>query len=140
MAIKEYIHGSGTDYQLWGNVGRFLVDRGVQEKMGNCISSEPGDIWWVALTHNSKTTGFACARLMKNKTLHLRYFYVAEQNPLDLGEENLINKAIKHAEANGCSAVYTNWRKESPVMEKLGFKSTPRAKGDFCRWELELKG
>lgn len=139
MTIKQYIHGEGTDYQLWGNVGRFLVDIEMQKKMGNCISSKPGDIWWVSVTHKSKTTGFASARLMKNGHLYLRYFYSSEETGLGLGDENLITKAINYANENGCSLVYTNWHKESAILAKLGFKAIPRARGDFCQWELELK-
>lgn len=139
MAIKEYIHGTGTDYQLWGNVGRLLVDRSIQEKMGNCISSNPGDIWWVSLTHNSKTNGFASARVMKGGHLYLRYFYSDDTNSLGLGEETLISKAIRYAQAHGCSMVYTHWHKDSAILTKLGFKSIPCARGDFCRWELEVK-
>lgn len=138
MTIKQYVHGGGSDYQLWGNVGRYLVDQDVQKKMGNCISSVPGDIWWVSLTPKSKTTGFAVARPMKGCSLYLRYFYT-EENGLGLGEENLVAKAIRHARENGCNLVYTNWHKDSAVLNKLGFKSIPRSRGDLCRWELEIK-
>lgn len=140
MPIKEYIHGDkSTDYQLWGNVGRYLVDLEVQKKMGNCISSNPGDIWWVNLTPKSKTVGFSAARMMKNGSLYLRYFYSEEENALGLSEVILINKAISHAKANGCKLVYTLWHKDSEVLKRLGFKSIPRERGDFCRWELDLE-
>jgi hypothetical protein len=139
MAIKEYIHGEGTDYQLWGNVGRYLVDIRVQEKMGNCISSKVGDIWWVNLTAKSKTLGFASARMMKNDSLYLRYFYSEEENSLGLSEVNLINKAINHAKTNSCKMVYTLWHKNSDVLPRLGFTSIPRDRGNFCRWELNLE-
>lgn len=139
MPIKEYVHGESTDYQLWGNVGRYLVDIRVQEKMGNCISSNIGDVWWVNLTAKSKTLGFAVARLMKNGNLYLRYFYSEEENSLGLSEIILINKAINHAKEKGCKTVYTLWHKNSEVLSKLGFKAIPRERGNFCRWELTLE-
>ena len=139
MAIKQYVHGDGKDYQLWGNVGRFLVDRSVQAAMGNCISSEPGDIWFLCLTHNKRTRGFASARMMKKKRLYLRYFYVAEQSPLGLGEDVLISKTINYAKENGCTMIYTNWERKSVTLAKMGFTAIPRKRGDFCRWELELE-
>ena len=139
MAIKEYTHGAGTDYQLWGNVGRFLVDIGVQKEMGNCISSEPGDVWWVSLTHKSQTTGFASARLMKNGHLYLRYFYKPQDSGLGLGAESLVKKALQYARDHGCDLVYTNWHKDSVLLEKLGFKPLPRERGNFCRWELAME-
>ncbi|MCO7246383.1 hypothetical protein [Halomonas sp. Mc5H-6] len=140
MAIKEYVHGGGKDYQLWGNVGRFVMDRKVQELMGNCISSEPGDIWWVNLTHKSETKGFASAREMKNGTLYLRYFYSAEQNALGLSEEVLIKKAVNHAQDKGMSLVFTNWHKGSEVLTKMGFVAQPTKRKNFARWELKLGG
>lgn len=139
MPIKEYVHGDGNDYQLWGNVGRYLVDIRVQEKMGNCISSKVGDVWWVNLTAKSKTLGFASARMMKNGSLYLRYFYSEEENSLGLSEINLINKAITHAKDNGCKMIYTLWHKDSEVLQKLGFTAIPRDRGNFCRWEKDLK-
>lgn len=140
MAIKEYVHGEGKDYQLWGNVGRFVMDRKVQARMGNCISSDPGDIWWVNLTHKSETKGFASAREMKNGTLYLRYFYSAEQNALGLSEEVLIKKAVNHAQAKGMPLVYTNWHKDSAVLQKMGFVAQMSKRKNFVRWELKLKG
>lgn len=138
MTIKQYIHGDGTDYQLWGNIGRFLVDTEIQDKMGGCISSRHGDVWWVSLSHNSKTMGFASARQMNGGHLHLRYFYSDEKNGMGLGDETMITKGINYAKATGCNLIYTNWRKDSNVLTKLGFKSIQRARGNFCRWELTL--
>lgn len=138
MAIKEYVHGAGKDYQLWGNVGRFVMDRKIQQLMGNCISSDPGDIWWVSLTHKSETKGFASAREMKNGSLYLRYFYSAEQNALGLSEEVLIRKAISHAKEKSMPLVYTYWHKGSEVLAKLGFTEKPKERGSFTRWELRI--
>lgn len=137
MAIKEYIHGDGKDYQLWGNVGRLIVDKTIQDKLGIHVTSDVGDIWWVSLTHKSKTKGFASARPLKNKNLHLRYFYHEDEK--GLGVQALIKKAINHAQANGFVAVVTNWHKDSELLPKLGFTAIPRKTGKFCRWELEIK-
>lgn len=139
MAIKQYIHGAGKDYQLWGNVGRFLVDRTVQSAMGNCISSRNGDIWWLCLSHNKQTRGFASARIMKNERLYLRYFYCAEKSPLGLDENVLIAKAIKYAKEKTFTMVYTHWEKNSEILANMGFIAIPKARGDFCRWELKLE-
>lgn len=140
MAIKEYVHGEGKDYQLWGNVGRFVMDRKVQELMGNCISSDPGDVWWVSLTKNSETKGFASARKMKNGTLYLRYFYSAEQNALGLSEEVLVKRAVNYAKEQGLPLVFTNWHKDSPLLKKMGFVAQPTKRKNFARWELKIEG
>lgn len=137
MAIKEYIHGGGKDYQLWGNVGRFIVDKTVQEKLGIHVTSDEGDVWWVSLTHKSETKGFASARPQKNKKLHLRYFYHQDET---LGLKALIQKAINYGKENKCEAVYTNWHKDSELLPMLGFVPIPRETGKFCRWEYDLKG
>jgi len=118
-----------------------VMDRKIQQLMGNCISSDPGDIWWVSLTHKSETKGFAAARPMKNGTLYLRYFYSAEQNALGLSEEVLVRKAINHAREKGMPLVYTYWHRDSELLAKLGFtaKPGPKNKGHFIRWELNLE-
>jgi hypothetical protein len=136
--IRKYIHGQ-DDYALWGHVGRFLVNKSIQDHIGTCITSEPGDVWWVALTHKKETMGFSSARLLKNKTVHLRYFFSVSQTSLDLAEKTLINQAITYAKENNCASVHTSWRKESPLLESMGFIAKPREKGDFCRWELTLE-
>lgn len=136
MPVKEYVHGQ-QDYQLWGNVGRLIVDRRIQEKMGNCISSEPGDVWFVNLTHNSETRGFASVRIMKNKGLYLRYFYAVEDDLF--GQEVLITRALKFGKDNGCKSVYTNWHKDSVILRAMNFKPSPRGRGNFCRWEISLE-
>lgn len=139
MAIKEYVHGGGKDYQLWGNVGRLVMDRKIQQRMGNCISSEPGDVWWVSLTHKSETRGFASARPMKNGSLYLRYFYVVEQGSLALAEETLVRKAINYAKGQGMPLVYTYWLKHSDLLPRLGFAPRENKRGQFCRWELSVE-
>lgn len=136
MPIKEYVHGQ-QDYQLWGNVGRLIVDRRVQEKMGNCISSEPGDVWFVNMTHKSETRGFASVRIMKNKSLYLRYFYTVDDDLL--GQEVLITRALNFGSEHGCKCIYTNWHKDSVILRAMDFKSSPRERGNFCRWERILE-
>lgn len=139
MAIKEYVHGGGKDYQLWGNVGRLVMDRKIQQLMGNCISSEPGDIWWVSLTHKSKTRGFASARVMKNGSLYLRYFYSVDSGGMGLADEALVMRAINHAREKGLALVYTYWLKDSSLLPNLGFTAKANKRGRFCRWELSIQ-
>lgn len=133
--IKQYTHGK-DDYQLWGNVGRLLMNLEVQKTLGGAANSAEGDIWFVAMTHNSRTTGFAALRLQKNKTARLRYFYSEDADGLEL--ETLINKAISCARENGCTSLMTLWRKDDALLAKLGFTAEPPARGTFCRYDLEL--
>lgn len=138
MPIKEYIHGK-NDYQLWGNVGRLIVDKKVQEALGIHVTSEVGDVWWVNMTHKSETRGFASARMQKNKNLHLRYFYtVDDEGDAEMALKTLVMKAINYAKENGATMIYTNWHKDSKMLPKMGFVPKEKEKGKFCRWELDL--
>ena len=137
MPIKEYIHGDGKDYQLWGNVGRLIVDIEVHKKLGTAISSKEKDIWWVNMTEKSMTTAFASARPMLNKNLHLRYFYSVNDNKMEL--KTLILRAINYAKENGFKLIYTNQPKNCALLEQLEFKPIPRERGVFVKWEMNLK-
>lgn len=137
MPVKEYVHGEGKDYQLWGNVGRLIVDAEIHKKLGTAVSSKNKDIWWVVMTEKSYTTGFASARPMLNKNLHLRYFYSSDDNELEL--KTLINRAVHYARDNGFKLVYTNQPRDTDLLAKMGFNPVPKEKGNYIRWELKLK-
>ena len=137
MPIKEYIHGDGKDYQLWGNVGRLIVDVEVHKKLGTAVSSKEKDIWWVNLTEKSMTTGFASARPMRNKNFHLRYFYSADDSQMEI--KTFIMRAIKYAKANDFKLIYTNQPRDLTLLEQMGFTPIPKEKGNFIRWEMNLK-
>lgn len=136
MPIKEYIHGDGKDYQLWGNVGRLIVDPTVHKKLGVAVSSKEKDVWWVNMTEKSCTTGFASARPMQNGNLHLRYFYSADDNAMEL--KTLVMRSVRYAREHGHKQIYTNQPRDMVWLAKLGFKPIPKEKGIFIKWEMEL--
>ena len=138
MPIKEYVHGDGKDYQLWGNVGRLIVDVEVHKKLGVSVSSKLKDIWWVNLTKKSQTTGFASARPMLNNNLHLRYIYSDSDSDIEL--KTLIINVVKYAKANQFKLIYTNQVRDMTLLSQLGFVQKPRDKGNYVRWELPIKG
>lgn len=136
MAIKEYTHGDGKDYQLWGNVGRLIVDIAVHKKLGTAVSSKEKDIWWVNMTAKSFTTGFASARPMLNKNFHLRYFYSANDDEMEL--RTLIMRAINYAREHDFKMIYTNQPKDLNLLAEIGFTPIPKEKGNFIKWEMQL--
>ena len=137
MPIKEYVHGDGKDYQLWGNVGRLIVDIEVHKKLGTAVSSKEKDVWWLNMTEKSMTTGFASARPMLNKNFHLRYFYSADDSEMEL--KMLIMRAVNYAKEHDFKMIYTNQPKDCTLLKQLGFKPIPRDKGVFIKWEMNLK-
>lgn len=134
MPIKEYVHGDGKDYQLWGNVGRLIVDVEVHKKLGTAVSSKEKDIWWVNMTEKSMTTGFASARPMLNKNFHLRYFYSSTDSEMEL--KTLIMRAVNYAKEHDFKMIYTNQPRNFTLLEQLGFKPIPKEKGNFIKWEM----
>jgi hypothetical protein len=138
MRILEYVQGgnSDSDRELFARVGPWVIDPKVHQALGTAVTAARGDLWWVAATSGGDTAGFATARLLANKTMHLRFVYTLADASL---ARELIQCAIDHAEQARRTSVWTNDRETATVWKRLGFKPTPRARGSFVRWDKALK-
>lgn len=137
MAINSYIQGESQrkDAELFGLIGRWLVDRAVHEHLGTAITSEPGDMWTVSVDSKGKAKGFLQARAMKS-ALHIRFVFCVDSSPLVC--RTLIERATRQATESECDAIWTNDRDSAEVWSDLGFTFTPRERGQFGRWEKQL--
>jgi hypothetical protein len=136
MSIKEYVLGGHKDPELFGYIGRFLVDKAVHDKLGTAVVSQDSDMWWVMLNGKNQVRGFSTARVMKNDALHLRFVFCVDDETLVL--RTLLNRVIKFAEESYCKRIFINERTNFPLLEKLGFSFAAPTRGSFVKWEKIL--
>jgi len=133
MQIDRYIQGK-DDKQIFYKLGAWLTSKSVHEELGMAITSQNDDIWYIP-SFNNISTGFASTRATKStNAIHIRFVY-SDINT----KTKLIQTIIKYAKENNITSVWTNDRKSENVWMKLGFTFTSRARGEFGRWEKELK-
>jgi len=138
MTIKTFHQGKSqaSDSELFGLVGRFLVDLKMHERLGTAITTNDGDIWLVSITGKGEVRGFATARKIKTSGLHIRFVYCPDDAPLMC--KAMITNLLKLAEDEGCMAVFTNDKPNNPFWPEFGFSFTARARGTYGRWNKEL--
>lgn len=128
--ISQFTHGESTDRNLFAAVGGLVVLKEVHEKLGGPVTSEHGDVWFVA------PRGFAQLRPLANGSVHLRYVY---STSADVAYD-LVTAAVKYAENSGAGLIYTMDRGDSADWPGLKFKRVPNTKrGSFHRYERKLK-
>lgn len=137
MRIKTYIQGELTDRELFGLVGRQLVDKDLHDALGTAITAVDGDVWWVATNSKSELRGFMTARLLQNNSLHMRFLYCADDALLIC--RTLISRVIDYARQADYDMLWTNDRGSSTIWIDFGFVAKPRVRGTFVRWEKNLK-
>jgi hypothetical protein len=122
------------DAELFANIGKWALSAAVHEQVGMAVTGEDGDTWLINVKNN-KPVGFAQLRLMKNGHAHMRYLFSDSlAAKLELG-----HAAIKKAKELGAECVYTNERKDSPVMPSLDFvKAREATNSRFARWERKV--
>jgi hypothetical protein len=133
--IKIYTQGESDNAELFSLVGELALSPEVHEKLGISVSSVNGDIWFVA-TEKSVCVGFGQIRKMKNGNAHMRYLY----SEYDNHKLAILNKIVDHCQKAGVKTLYTNERKESPVLKDGGLSiSKDNARGEFFKWERSFE-
>lgn len=137
MTIKMFLQGksASSDRELFGMVGKFIVDATLHEKLGTAITSQDGDIWLVSITGKGEVRGFSTSRKL-NAGLHIRFVHCPNDSPLMC--KTMISGLLKLAESDGCKCVWTNDKPDNEFWPEFGFKFTPRARGIFGRWERKV--
>ncbi len=131
--VKKYVQGIDNK-EIFGNIGSWLTNKKVHDELGMAITSQDGDIWYISFLNNV-VTGFALYRKTKStNAIHVRFVYGAPNE-----KEMLVKKIIEDAKNENIKTVWTNDRKSEAVWKKLKFKFTPRNRGEFGRWEREIK-
>lgn len=136
--IKRYIQGqSESDYDLFGQIGPWVAWKKLHETLGMPITSEPGDIWFVA-TSKSGLAGFAQARRLKSKpSAHIRFAFASDVPDKTMAA--LLKDIEAWAKAEGIAHLYTNERKTALAWEAAGYRHNGNIRGSFTRWEKDLK-
>jgi hypothetical protein len=139
MAIQMYVQGSNTssDHRLFGTIGSWLTSKAIHNHLGMPINSDTGDFWWVDIDDQGFVLGFSTGRRLKNGALHLRYLFCAEGNSGSC--HALAQAAVQHAMDTGCKRIWTNDRAGGGPWKRLKFTFTPSKRGQFGRWEREIK-
>lgn len=132
--IKSYTQGLALDAELFASIGKWALSAEVEKQVGMSVTGEDGDVWLVN-SKNNKPVGFAQLRLMKNGHAHMRYLFSDSLSAkLELG-----NAAAKKAKELGAECIYTNERKDSPVMPSMEFiKIKDNNNSRFARWERKV--
>lgn len=132
--IKIYTQGLARDAELFASIAKWAINAAVHEQIGMPVTGQDGDVWLVNFK-NDKPVGFAQIRPMKNGAAHLRYLYSDNLTAkLELGRA-----AFNQAKAIEAGILYTNERKDSPVLPSLDFvKTKEHAKSKFARWERKV--
>lgn len=132
MKILTYTQGE-NDQELFGLLGPWLTDKKVHDELGMAITSQTGDVWRLGFLENIKV-GFSLERQTKStNAIHIRFIYADPDS-----KKALIEEAIKNAQEKGCGSIWTNDRKSEKSWKRFGFAFTPRARGEFGRWEKQL--
>ena len=131
--VRKYIQGIDNK-EIFCNVGSWLTNKKVQDELGMAITSQDDDVWYISFL-NDVVTGFAIYRKTKStNAIHLRFVYAAPNE-----KKLLISKVIDDAMEENIKTVWTNDRKSESVWKGLKFKFTPRNRGEFGRWEREIR-
>lgn len=136
MQIKTFVQGKkpAQDRELFAAVGALALHPDVHKALGTAISSTEGDIWAVALGDDGACLGFAQGRDYATG-MHLRYAYAAQAAV----RKQLAKAMIAIAQESDERVIYINERPSDKLWSQLGFTFTPRARGEFGRWEKPLK-
>lgn len=134
--IKKYIQGNKeSDYELFGSIGKILMELTMHKAIGMAPNSIDGDVWCVVKDKSGYVVGISNARMMKNKGFHVRYIYTLK----DGIKEELIKFHIKIGRELNAVRVFTNDLKKECLWNKNGFITHQQNhKGNYIRWELEL--
>lgn len=132
--LETFLQGAETDARLFGLVGRLALSPAVHKSLGNAVSSEDGDWWFVNTRPSDIPDGFAQMRVNAS-SVHLRYCY-SDKASIKM---YMIKAALRKAKELGASIIFTNERKGDDVLPGMGFTAVPsKRKGDFVRWEKTL--
>ena len=136
MQITTVVQGKNPaqDRELFAAVGALALHPDVHKALGTAVSSMEGDIWAVALHDDGFCLGFAQARDYATG-MHLRYVYA----PQATVRKQLAKTMIAIAQESNERLIYINERSDDKIWTQLGFTFTPRARGEFGRWEKPLK-
>jgi hypothetical protein len=130
--VSEFLQGEKSDKELFGLIGSMALSYATHKALGNAVSGEDGDWWFVNLAKPGEANGFAQMR-MTPKSAHIRFAY-SEKTSIKI---LLIQNAIKKAKEFGVTTIFTNDRKSEDYLAKLGFSAKPsNRKGEFVRWEI----
>ena len=133
MKIDRYTQGI-NDNEIFCKIGAWITDKALQNELGMAITSQKDDIWYIS-SLNGITTGFALARATKStNAIHIKFLY----SDIDT-KKRFIQSILDEAKNNNLKSVWTNDRKTEKIWNKLGFSFKDRARGEFGRWEKEIK-
>jgi hypothetical protein len=133
MNIKKYKQGI-NDRDIFCKVGSWLTNKDVHDELGMAITSQKDDNWYISSLNNI-TTGFALTRATKStNAIHIRFIY----SDVDT-KKRFIKTILDEVKENNITSVWTNDRKSEKIWKELGFSFTKRARGEFGRWQKELK-
>lgn len=136
--IKVFTQGlkEKDDQELFGLVGRWLVDVKIHQQLGTAITSNDGDVWFVSIPEKGSPRGFANGRLLKNGKFHIRFVYCVEGSPMIC--EAMIKKFLNEAAKQGSKEIYTNDIEVNQYWSDAGFEFTPPARGRYGKWIKQL--
>lgn len=133
MKIDKYLQGI-NDKEIFCKIGAWLTDKSLHDELGMAITSQKDDIWYISSLNNI-TTGFALTRATKSThAIHIRFLH----SDIDT-KKRFIQTILDEAKNNNLKSVWTNDRETEIIWNKLGFSFTRRARGEFGRWEKEIK-
>lgn len=137
--IKRYVQGNPqSDRELFGLLGPWVTWNKLHEELGMPITSETGDVWFVATLNKHHLAGFALARKLKSKpAAHIRFIYAAD-NP-DKTIQALINDMEIWAKKEGIANLHTNDRETTDTWLKAGYIKNGNPRGSFIRYQKDLK-
>jgi hypothetical protein len=137
--IKKFVQGDRIqDKELFGFVGHYISSATIAKELGNPVTSEPGDIWYVAIDEDDNATGFVTMRFLKSgKSSHIRFLYAGKGEHKT--QASLVKEALADLEKEKVTSVYTYDKETASLWRKFGFEKQEQAKGSYQRWEKTLQ-
>jgi len=135
MEIKRFIHDKEHARELFGYIGEFAASAKVREALGGNISSEPNQIWFIALDMNV-VKGFVSIIPQKNKHAKMVHLYLIDSSKATEGK--LWKKCASEAKELDMTSMFTtDFANREDYYSKRGWKVVS-VKGRFANYSMEI--
>lgn len=138
MNVKKFVHSGRCDQnrRLFALIGEFCASATVRKALGCSISSQPGQVWYVAVK-GRVICAFGSIRLHKSSGL-LRHLYSPTDDPE--AWEAILRHCIEHARRQEAAFVQlTDYLSLEKRYAQFGFWPQGSLRGRFTQYVLTLE-
>lgn len=137
MKIERIIHNTERRRELFGLIGEFCASRETTNELGAQVTSEPGDVWFIALVAG-EVAGFAAIHPQKNGRARMMHLYVVPGVTIQGVDRRLVQACETEAKSMGVRELVTvDYGKRQRFYEFNGWRPDGQ-RGRFLTYEKRL--